>query len=150
MLSATSQYALRALTEMARLPTGCSILGRELAKKTGIPANYLSKILLCLRNEGLVATARGSGGGYWLLRPAKSIHLVEVVALFDGPTKPACLLGVNERCSHAQPCSAHMSWRVVREHYEQFLETTTLADIAGEHPAPRRRTHAAGAGGRQS
>ena len=38
------------------------MLGRELAEKAEIPANYLSKLLLTLRNAGLLSTARGSGG----------------------------------------------------------------------------------------
>jgi Rrf2 family protein len=67
MLSITSQYALRALSHLAR-QSGEAVLGRDLARSVEIPANYLSKVLLTLRNAGLVATARGSGGGYRLSR----------------------------------------------------------------------------------
>ncbi len=144
MLSVTAEYALRALTHLAQQSRDSSISGKQLAEKTRVPANYLSKILLSLRNAGFVATARGSGGGYWLVRPPGSIYLIEVVTLFDGPAKPSCLLGVNERCDDRKPCSAHAAWRNVRLYYEQFLATTTLADIAaGRAPRPKvRRAHA--------
>ena len=69
MLSTTSEYALRALTVIAALPRGASILGRDLARHTGIPARYLSRILTICHNAGLVNTARGNNGGYWLARP---------------------------------------------------------------------------------
>src|SRR5215471_1965372 len=68
MLTTTSEHALRALTYLARLPEGSSILGRELAKEASIPANYLSKILWTLGNAGIIDATRGSGGGYRLRR----------------------------------------------------------------------------------
>ena len=131
MLSTTSEYALRALAHLARLPQGGAMLGRELAEEAEIPANYLSKILVALRNAGLVATARGSGGGYWLLRPPDAIHLVEVVELFDGPAaRTTCVLGHRKACEEKNPCSAHEAWKKVRLAYAEFLEATTLAQIA--------------------
>ena len=41
-------------------------LGRDLAIRSGVPANYLSKILLELKKAGLVQAVRGTGGGYRL------------------------------------------------------------------------------------
>lgn len=76
MLSVTSEYALRALAHLARQP-GEAVLGRDLAHAVEIPANYLSKVLLTLRNAGLVDTTRGSGGGYRLRKPANEIHLID-------------------------------------------------------------------------
>lgn len=131
MLSTTSEYALRALTHLARLPRGGSMLGRELAEQAEIPANYLSKVLLALRNAGLVATARGSGGGYWLLRPPDAIHLLDVVELFEGPvTRPTCVLRSHRPCDEKNSCAAHEQWKNVRAAYAQFLEATTLAEIS--------------------
>jgi len=130
MLSATSQYALRALTELAKLPHGTAMLGRDLAKRADIPANYLSKVLLALRNVGLLTTARGSGGGYTLQKRPEEIHLVEVVKVFDAAQVDLqCLLGKKE-CTDEDPCTAHTAWRDVRSAFNRFLETTTIADIA--------------------
>lgn len=133
MLSTTSQYALRALSHLAAR-SGEAILGRDLAESVEIPANYLSKVLLTLRNAGLVVTARGSGGGYRLGRPADEIHLIDVVELFEeiSRTKPACFLGRTRACSEATPCNAHSSWRSLSAAYLQFLISTPLSAIAGE------------------
>jgi len=70
MFSTTTKYAVKALVHLARAPAGASILGRELAQRTCIPLHYLSKIMLVLRNAGLVDTTRGLGGGYRLSKPA--------------------------------------------------------------------------------
>lgn len=131
MLSATSEYALRALTRLAQLPRSDGILGRDLAKSTGVPQQYLAKIMLALRNAGLVLATRGTGGGYMLLRPADAIHLIDVVSLFEGPsTWPHCLLRADHKCSSASPCPAHAHWGKVRDGYLEFLERTTLNDIS--------------------
>jgi Rrf2 family transcriptional regulator, iron-sulfur cluster assembly transcription factor len=131
MLSATSQYALRALAHMAALPKGTSILGRELARRTAIPQNYLSKVLLVLGDAGIIDASRGTGGGYRLRRRPEKVRLEQIIELFDKAfTKPPCLLGLRRECSDANACSAHSSWRHAKSVYLNFLRTTTLADIA--------------------
>ena len=133
MLSITSQYALRALTHLAR-QAGDPVLGRDLAQAVEIPANYLSKVLLTLRNAGMVNTTRGSGGGYRLARPANEIVLIEVVELFEeiSRTKPNCFLGHTKKCSDSTPCSAHSTWQGVQVAYLRFLVSTSLSAIAGK------------------
>ena len=58
MLSATSQYALRAMALLASRHRSAAVLGREIARETGIPANYLCKILVGLNKAGIVAATR--------------------------------------------------------------------------------------------
>jgi Rrf2 family protein len=130
MLTTTSEYAIRALTHLARLPEGETMLGRDLAEQAGIPANYLSKIMWTLGNSGIIHAARGSGGGYRLNRKADEIRLFEIVELFDRErANLACFLGGRE-CDEANPCSAHEAWRGVREAYLHFLHTTTLVEVS--------------------
>jgi Rrf2 family protein len=133
MLSVTSQYALRALAQLALQPMEGSMLGKELAEKAEIPANYLAKILLSLKNAGILGTARGSHGGYWLVREPHSIRLIEIVQLFEqAAAPPPCILGQRERCSEDEPCLAHKRWHEIRKAYTDFLEVTTIADLASE------------------
>ena len=133
-----SLCAAPALARLASLPEGTSILGRDLARQANIPANYLSKMLLVLRNAGVVEAARGQGGGYRLGKPPREILLVNVVRLFGKVDRdPVCLLGERDLCSDRSPCSAHASWRKVRSVYLEFLNSTSVSDIA---PRPKRRT----------
>ncbi len=131
MLSVTTEYALRALTELARVPKGDALLGRELAKTAHIPAKYLSKIMLTLRNAGLVSTTRGMGGGYRLLRGPDAVRLNDVVRIFEGGgSKPTCLLDSTRKCNEQHPCSAHPMFHDVQMAYHRFLRETTLGDLA--------------------
>ena len=136
MLSITSKYALRALSHMASLPEGSEVLGREIAQSAEIPGNYLSKILLVLRNAGFLDSHRGKGGGYRLQKSPENIPLIEIVELFEGiQAEPNCLLGQNKKCSDENPCSTHDAWSQVRNAFIRFLNTTTIADISSENHA---------------
>jgi Rrf2 family transcriptional regulator, iron-sulfur cluster assembly transcription factor len=131
MLSITSEYAIRALSCLARAAEGQALLGREIAILAGVPANYLAKILLDLKRTGIVAATRGSGGGYRLARPATEIRLIEVVGTFEGSRESsACILGGGRVCSDLDPCPAHAKFHLVRRAYFDFLENTTLAEIS--------------------
>lgn len=107
------------------------MLGKDLAAAAEIPPNYLAKILLALKNAGLLGTARGSRGGYWLVRPPESIKLIEIVQMFDQMQTPQpCVIGERDQCSEDNPCVAHEKWRKIRTDYMDFLEVTTIADLA--------------------
>ncbi len=131
MISTTSQYALRALAYIASLPEGSTVLSKDLAEATQVPRNYLSKVLLTLRNAGLLQSTRGAGGGYRLNKPADHIFLIDVVELFEGSkAKPMCLLH-NRPCAEDTACHAHKVWRELSMVYTGFLVATNLATVIG-------------------
>ncbi len=140
MISTTSEYALRALAQLAPLPQGRAVLARDLAKSANVPRNYLSKILLALRNAGLLDATRGAGGGYRLRKRPQDIFLMDVVELFEGSkSKPGCLLN-NRECCEKTPCAAHRTWRELSMAYTGFLLSTSLAAISGiQSPPPEPR-----------
>ncbi len=140
MITTTSEYALRALLRLAQAPSGELVGGRELSEELHIPSNYLSKVMLTLRNAGIVETARGFGGGYRLQKAPSKIRLVDVVELFEGvSTRPHCFLGEKSVCSDADPCAAHAHFRVVRNAYIRYLEKTTIGVMANEAPRAVKR-----------
>ena len=66
MLSQTAEYALRTVLYLADRGDGPSASADELARVLGVPRNYLSKTLHRLAREGILASARGRGGGFRL------------------------------------------------------------------------------------
>ena len=139
MISTTSEYALRALAHLARMPEDAAVLGRDLARATEIPANYLSKILLALRNAGYLVTARGSGGGYRLRKSPEEIYLMEIVELFEGSkARPVCFLSRSKSCGEHEVCTAHKSWRELSMAYRGFLISTSVSMISGASPRSKK------------
>jgi Rrf2 family protein len=132
MLSASATHALRAVAWLAAHARDEAALGRDVARRVRLPADYLAKVLRRLARAGVVTASRGVRGGYRLARPAADIRLIEVVLPFEGKrAKPGCLLRPNRPCRDSGACSAHGAWTGVKTTYSQFLEETTVADIQG-------------------
>ncbi len=129
MLSTTSQYAIRALSCLARMQSGETVLGRKLSEEASVPPNYLSKIMLVMRNAGLIEATRGAGGGYRLARDPSEIRLRDIVGLFEpSAVEMECVLGTGP-CNDEAHCPAHTRWKQVRDHFLGFLQETTLAAL---------------------
>lgn len=134
MLSKTAEYALRALHQLAFAGAEGHVTTAELAERVGVPANYLSKLLHRLQQEGVVASRRGRGGGFELARPPGQVTLAEVVEPFDDVMEQRCLLGRPE-CRDDAPCAAHEVWREAVGELRTFFAETSLDDLgppAGE------------------
>ena len=87
MLSITtkSPYALRALTELARMDSSDPVPIAELARRRDIPVQFLEQLFATLRRAGVLRSQRGVKGGYTFARPPSEITVLEIVELLDGP-----------------------------------------------------------------
>jgi Rrf2 family transcriptional regulator, iron-sulfur cluster assembly transcription factor len=132
ILSASATHALRAVAWIAANARGEAVPRRELARRVGVPADYLAKVMGRLQRAGVVTATRGVSGGYRLARAPRRIRVVEVIEPFEGSrARPGCLLWPTRPCRDSRACSAHGAWGVVKTVYARFLEETTLADIQG-------------------
>lgn len=64
-----------------------SLQAHEIAAATDLPPAQTAKILQQMAWAGLVESRRGTKGGYWLLKPAASIRVTDVVEFFSSPTE---------------------------------------------------------------
>ena len=116
---------------MASQKDGDPVLGRKIAKDEGIPKQFLSKILHLLRNQGLIHTTMGPGGGYRLARPAQRITLGQVVEAVEGKMNISekCILGL-DKCSDKESCALHDRWKRFREQYVSTITKLNLEQAA--------------------
>lgn len=130
MLSKTSQHAVRAALELARVGPGAPPLPTaRIAASLHVPSNYLSKILHTLVRSGLLVSERGANGGFRLSRPSEQITLAEVVSAFqDLGRGRRCLLGRPE-CLDSTACSVHDAWKDLANAVDDFFRETTLASL---------------------
>ncbi len=84
-VSAKSDYALRALIEMATRTDGAPVSAEELGRLQEIPHGFLQAILADLRRAGIVVSQRGQSGGWRLGRSAESVSVADVIRAVDGP-----------------------------------------------------------------
>src|SRR5690606_29077639 len=84
-VSAKSDYALRALVEIARNPDEGPVSAEALCRLQDIPHGFLQAILADLRRAGVVVSQRGQSGGCRLARPATDVSVADVIRAVDGP-----------------------------------------------------------------
>ena len=80
-----SDYAVRAVLDLAMLSDDERAFSEAIAGRQDIPAAFLTKIFSRLAAEGIVTTRRGVKGGVRLARPASEITMLEVIEAIDGP-----------------------------------------------------------------
>ena len=129
MLSQATGYAVCALAYIAATG-GKPTLVKAIAEACDIPAAYLAKIINTLARRKLVVTQRGVGGGVCLAREPQELSLYELCIALDDPcVRPRCMLG-NATCTQDRACPAHEFCAGHREKLSDFLNLTTVADIA--------------------
>jgi Rrf2 family transcriptional regulator, iron-sulfur cluster assembly transcription factor len=136
-LSTRGRYAVMAMVEMAvRQRTAQAnrperpISLAEIAAAQQLSVAYLEQLFARLRRGGLVASARGPGGGYRLARPPDSIPIAAIIEAVDEPIRATrcedgdigCLVG-------GRRCLTHDLWSELGEQIRCFLAGVTLADV---------------------
>ena len=130
LYSKSCRHGIRALSFLARQPEGRLTLVGDIADAEDMPRPFASKILLDLVKAGLLRSTRGPGGGYGLAKPASDLSLLEIKEVFDGTAElDACAVGL-DKCSDDAPCPLHEFFMPIRRSIRQYLEQTTLEDMA--------------------
>lgn len=130
MLTQTSEYALRAMVYLARNGEERFAGVKEIAKATGVPMNYLAKILQLLAKHGVLDSQKGFGGGFRPARKLNKICLLDIVDPLENISKfHSCVLG-QRQCNDEVACPLHDAWARISNEYLGSLRNTTLQDVA--------------------
>jgi Rrf2 family protein len=133
-VSQKTEYALRALVELANRGGEEPVPARSLAEAQGIPLRFLEQQLSSLHKAGLVESFRGAGGGCRLARGAAEIRVADVVDVMEGRLYPMyCLSEEDHTCFQDGRCGLQELWGDVHLAVRQVFERTTIADLAGRH-----------------
>jgi len=148
-LSTRGRYAVMAMVELAdRQPrdAGASCGLRpvslaELAQAQCLSVAYLEQLFARLRRAGLVASARGPGGGYRLARPAAAITIADIVEAVEETMRTTRCDEGSPGCLAGQRCPTHDLWAELGEQISLFFQHVTLGDVvegrvAGRAAAP--------------
>jgi Rrf2 family protein len=131
-ISAKADYAVRALLVMAADPDGRPIKGETIARSQGMPVKFVENTLVELRRTGLVASQRGTAGGFKLGRPADQITIADVGRAVDGPLAEVRGVRPDETSYEGPAAMLKTVWIAVRANLRAVLEHVTLADVVND------------------
>jgi Rrf2 family transcriptional regulator, iron-sulfur cluster assembly transcription factor len=125
-LSTRGRYAVMAMVDIAARQTlGCEcgpVCLAEIAERQKLSQAYLEQLFGKLRRAGLVASARGPGGGYRLSRSSAEIAIADIITAVEEP-----LLATS--CEGGGTCQADELWAELGRRIQGFLGAVTLADV---------------------
>ena len=134
MISKKTKYGLKAMANLARRGQGVQVVISEIASDENIPRKFLEAILLDLKNQGLLGSRLGKGGGYYLLRDPATISVAAIYRILEGPIAmlPCVSLNYYERCADCleeEACSLKRVMIEVRDSTLSVLENRSIADL---------------------
>ena len=134
MLSKKAKYAIKALLALADRDDDEPMRIADLARKEQIPPKFLELILLGLRNNGILQSRKGKGGGYRLARDPADIYLGQIVRMFDGPLAPVPCASQTAYvrcadCLNEAECGVRLAMKEVRDATARILDGTSLAAL---------------------
>ncbi|WP_337833302.1 RrF2 family transcriptional regulator [Geoanaerobacter pelophilus] len=139
-----SKYAIKALSFMARSKDKDCFLIAELAQAESIPKKFLEAILLTLKSQGILASRKGPGGGYWLAKAPAAITLGSIIRSFEGDLAPVQCLAENAsgacpECHDLATCATRLVMADVQKAVSAVVDKVTLADMIERSEFERQR-----------
>lgn len=136
---AKTDYAVRAMIELAGATEERPVPGERIAGAQEIPLRFLEPILSELRFAGLVQRRAGEDGGYWLARPPGELTLAEIINELDGPLASVRGEPPEELSFRGDAQPLREVWIALGESMRQVLDSVTIADlVSGQLPDPVR------------
>ncbi len=84
-LSAKSRFAVAAMIDLALRESAGPVPLNSIGQRLHISLSYLEQLFSKLRQQGLVESTRGPGGGYTLGRSAQLISVADIIRAVEGP-----------------------------------------------------------------
>jgi Rrf2 family protein len=124
-----TEYAIRTLLELAKVPKGEVLQVKLISDRQSIPVEFLKKTVQLLALAGLVSTRRGTQGGIMLARPAEDITIADIVKAIEGPVAINLCLEPGYVCPNQGTCPVSPVLARAQGAFLRELQRESLADL---------------------
>jgi Rrf2 family protein len=130
MLSVTCKAAIKAVIYLgSKFESGEKLSIGQIAEHTDENEHTVGKLLQKLVREGIINSAKGPNGGFFITAKQKKQPIISIVDAIDGADVfNQCGLGLH-KCSAAHPCPIHNDFKSVREGFKRICEQNTIDDL---------------------
>lgn len=130
MLSLTCKAAIKAVIFLgSKLPTAERHSLKEVAAFIGENEHTVGKLLQRLVKAGIIMSAKGPHGGFYMLPKQADQRVIKIVEAIDGKEIfQQCGLGLS-KCSDIRPCPFHEAYKPIREQFRQLCESRRVRDL---------------------
>jgi Rrf2 family iron-sulfur cluster assembly transcriptional regulator len=126
-----TDYAIRAMVNLAVNQGKGAVTASQIAKKEGIPYDLACKLLQQLHRKKIVKSVMGAKGGFLLRKKASNISILEVIEAIQGPVSlNRCLLDARF-CSRKKSCPVSKNLAKLQKTINKQLKSIKLSKLAG-------------------
>jgi Rrf2 family protein len=129
-ITRATDYATRVMIYLAALPPSVKAQSAAIARAADVPRSFLSKLMQRLVSAGLVSSSRGSGGGFELAVPGRSVTLLDILETIEGETRLNLCLADGPSCNRKSRCPAHRVWLEAQKALVRVLRRASLEKLA--------------------
>ncbi len=134
-LSNMADYAVVVMSAASRHCGTARVSATDLAAETGLALPTTQKLVSILTKAGLLRSARGTGGGIKLARPAAAINLADIIEAVEGPiAMTSCVDTGNHNCAMEGNCRMQAHWPVVNQAVRGALAGVSLVSLTSPSP----------------
>jgi len=138
VLRRNTDYALRAMVNLARHYQNGPASARTLAAQEHIPCQLACKLMQKLHSTRLVESCMGPKGGFRLNRKPSKISVLEVIEAIQGPLAlNRCLLSINV-CPRQRNCTVRVKLAELQRCVSSRLAGITLDELAQNRGVQRK------------
>ena len=102
---------------------------KEIAEFINENEHTVGKLLQKLVKEGIINSAKGPTGGFYITARQKNQPIINVVEAIDGKEVfNQCGLGLS-KCSSTHPCPIHNDYKAVRDLFEKKCRDKKMSDL---------------------
>jgi Rrf2 family protein len=139
-LTRAADYGVRVMIHLATLPAHERAMLPALARATGAPESFLSKVLQALCRAKFIASRRGQAGGFEILPLGRKASVRTVIEAIEGPISLNLCLVSGVSCNRKSFCAAHPIWEKAQEAMLEVLSNASVTDLAMQTAAQQPRT----------
>lgn len=126
-LTTRGHYSVKALLDLSLQPNYGPASVKTIAQRQHLPAPYLEKLLIELRQAGLVHSQRGSQGGYSLANPPELISLGQILEAVGETLEP--LPHHVSDTSEVEDWVTYSVWNRLHHKLKEALYAISLEDL---------------------
>lgn len=127
-LTTKGRFAVTAMIDLAMRQHDGPVTLAAISERQRISLSYLEQLFGKLRRRRLVASTRGPGGGYQLVRSLDQTTVSDIIFAVDEPLD-ATQCGGKENCHDDQRCMTHDLWANLNVRMLDYLDSVTLGDL---------------------
>ena len=131
-LTTRGRYAVTAMLDLALHGEKGPISLADISRRQEISLSYLEQLFSKLRQQELVSSVRGPGGGYRLARVSDEINVAEIIDAVNESIDATSCSGKGN-CHSGDVCLTHHLWNDLSHQIHRFLSDITLDSLVHQN-----------------